>query len=264
MAERGRPAFGSQSGRTSEPSSAGIWVSMGPVPSSVAVQTVGIVPIGDVMGAIATRIGWRGSGPFDPHTGRTRYGTTTSGDGSGALGYRPYARSVDRTHTEALRRLLAEATMRHADGVIGIVHEVVEDDDGLLEVVVRGTAVRAGTRPRPDQVFTTDLDGAQVSALMRQGWAPVAAVWGFSVGVRPTDWAAARQRRWTAGPQEVTGYGDLVARTRADARDQLAARARRAGADGVLAPSMTVRERSELVCEVLVRGTAIARAQAPG
>jgi uncharacterized protein YbjQ (UPF0145 family) len=234
---------------------------MGPVPSSVTAQTVELDPIGDVMGAIATQIGRRGSGPFDPHTGRTRYGTTTSGDGSGSRGYRPYARSVDRTHTEALRRLLAEATLRHADGVIGIVHEVAEDDDGLLEVVVRGTAVRAGIRQRPGHVFTTDLDGPQVSALMGHGWAPVAAVWGFSIGVRPTDWAAAQQRQWTAGTQEVTGYGDLVARTRADARDQLAARARRAGADGVLAPSMTVRERSELVCEAFVRGTAIVRVE---
>ncbi|MCD2191990.1 heavy metal-binding domain-containing protein [Actinomycetospora endophytica] len=229
----------------------------------LAGQSAELDPIGDVTGAVAIRIDWRGSGPVDPWTGRTRYKTTTSGGGSGSHGHRPYARAVNHAHSEALRRLVAEASDEEADGVVDLDHHVVEHDDGLLEVVLRGTAVRARTAQRPGRVFTTDLGAGQVGTLIRQHWVPVTAVWGFSVGVRPTDWSAAQQRRRSAPPQEVVGRSDLLTRTRADARDQLADRARRAGADGILTSTMTLRERSEMVCEALIRGTAIARF-APG
>jgi uncharacterized protein YbjQ (UPF0145 family) len=235
------------------------WTSWESVASTTVGGSGGWESVGEVMGAISSWIGWRGHGAVDPATGRPRYGTTVSGDVTGSLGYRPYAQAVDHAYTEALRRLTGDATRQGADGVVGIRYDVAEDDRGLFEVVLRGTGVRAPTGRRQGTVFTTELDGAQVSALRDGGWAPVAAVWGFSIGVRPTDWAAAQQRRRAADPQEITGYTDLVTRVRADARAQLAGRARRAVADGVLVTTTTVHEPSDLVCEALVRGSAIAR-----
>lgn len=84
-------------------------------------------------------------------------------------------------------------------------------------------------------------------------------VWGVSVGVRPTDWTAAQQMRWSAGAAEVTGYTDLVTAVRADAREQLSRRVRTAGADGVIVSGNVLLEHSDVRVEATIRGTAIAR-----
>ena len=72
---------------------------------------------------------------------------------------------------------------------------------------------------------------------------------------------------WNTYNTEVEGYSELVTHTRADARQQLADRIARIGADGAVIDDMTLqiheREQGENhrdhVAEAVVIGTAIAR-----
>jgi len=245
--------------RLARMSSTGAVTSLLSVPSALGARSAGFDPVGDVMGAVSARIGWRGSGLLDYTTMRPHPGTVTSGSGRGSGGFGPYVRAVYRSYDVAVDRMTAEATALRADGVVGVSIEVTEDEAGGRHVVARGSAVRARGRTSAERVFLADLSGIEVSALLRGGWIPVTMVWGVSVGVRPTDWTAAQQMRWSAGTAEVTGYTDLVTAVRADAREQLNRRVRTAGADGVIVSGNVLLEHSDVRVEATIRGTAIAR-----
>ena len=91
---------------------------------------------------------------------------------------------------------------------------------------------------------------------------------GISIGARHDDWLSRNQgSRWMSGNTEVTGFTDLINRTRHDARDQLQHDVRNLGAEGVVIESMNMRigehecpaqeGARDHVAEVTIIGTAI-------
>jgi uncharacterized protein YbjQ (UPF0145 family) len=86
------------------------------------------------------------------------------------------------------------------------------------------------------------------------------------VAIRHDDWRTQRQSSWGAGNTEVSGYTELVAHVRADARYRFDQEARSTGAQGAIVSSMRLHIRGiepsenhrDHVAESTVFGTALA------
>jgi uncharacterized protein YbjQ (UPF0145 family) len=243
------------------------------VPDAVALASVGLTPVGEVMGCIVQHMGWQGyggcgwyGGGFGGGFGRrgglggllgggpgfgiggvsgfgfpgTGAGTVTSGQG-GFAGYAPYVDALYRGFGTALLRLGAEAQAMNADGVVGV--RIVETSmgEGNREFMAMGTAVRAASRTRPARLFVTQASGPDVAKLMQAGWVPVNIAIGISVAVRHDDYATQMQARpWSSSNVEVAGYTELVQQVRADARRRFDAAASADGADVATVSGMTL------------------------
>ncbi len=204
-------------------------------------EVVGLQPIGDVMGVIVEHVGWQGLGcPSYGFGGTYRgAGTVVSGAGGSWAGLGGYAQALYRGYDTALDRLVQEATALSAHGVVGVTFDVRGLGQGNREFIALGTAVRADVGARPATPFTTLLGGADSAKLLLAGWMPVAAMVGLAIGIRHDDWATQRQAMAWRANAEVSGYTDLVASTRAAARNELDARGRAAGADGIVVDLLT-------------------------
>ena len=260
-----------------------------PVAGAAGVAASGFEPAGEVMGCIVEHFGWSGfgcpyygyggygppgafGGPMGPRgiAGPAGWGppTMTSGQGNRWGGFGPYADALYRGYDTAVARMLEEATALGADGVVGVRLTVEHMGNGNREFVALGTAVRSVGRRHLQRPFATLLAGQDVAKLFAAGWAPASIVIGLSVAVRHDDYRTQMQARsWNTANVEVEGYSELVAHTRADARDQLARRIARTGADGAVIEDMTLhiheREQGENhrdhIAEATVTGTAIVR-----
>jgi uncharacterized protein YbjQ (UPF0145 family) len=276
--------------------SGGLRTSLLSVPGAAGVESVGLRPVGEVMGCIVQHIGfagWQGCGYYGfgggfggglggglgggfgggiPGTfgggiaGGVNPRTVTS-SGRGYSGYRPYVDALYRGYGTALSRMVAEAQAIGADGVVGVQLRVTHMENSNREFVALGTAVRAQSETRPASVFTTELAGQDVAKLLHAGWAPAGIALGISVAIRHDDWATLRQASWGAGNTEVSGYTELITHVRADARARFRSRVAELGADGAVASDLSLRvweiEPSENhrdhVAESMVIGTAVAR-----
>ncbi len=226
----------------------GLRTSLLTVPGATGVQTIGLDPVGEVMGCIVEHIGWSGFGGCGYVGGMLGIGgfsgfglggpTITSSGSRGIVGFGPYVDALFHGYGTALRRMVDEASAMDADGVVGVRLSVSHLGNNNREFVALGTAVRARCQQRPSRVFTTDLAGQDVAKLLRAGWVPCAAVYGISVAVRHDDWTTQRQASWGAGNTEVSGYTELVWHVRADARHSFEQRARAAGAEEAIVSSM--------------------------
>jgi uncharacterized protein YbjQ (UPF0145 family) len=168
--------------------------------------------------------------------------TVTSGQG-GYGGFAPYVDALYRGWDTAMHRMLLEAQALGADGVVGITwtREHLVDSQGAQEFVVRGTAVRARSKARPKNLFSTDLSGGDVAKLMHAGWAPTELVWGISVSIRHDDYyTRAAARSWSTQNIEIPGYTELVTYARADAREMFERRAGRQGSDAATVSDMSL------------------------
>lgn len=184
----------------------GLRTSLLTVPGATGVQTVGLDPVGEVMGCIVEHIGWSGFGGCGYVGGMLGLGgfsgfglggpTVTSSGSRGFVGFGPYADALFHGYGTALRRMVDEASAMEADGVVGVRLSVSHLANNNREFVALGTAVRARCQQRPSRVFTTDLPGQDVAKLLRAGWVPCAAVYGISVAVRHDDWTTQRQASW--------------------------------------------------------------------
>ena len=208
-------------------------------------------------GGIAGPIGY-GYGP----------GTITSGQGTQFGGFAPYADAIYAGYDTALDRMLTEARTLGADGVVGVKLTVEHLGNGNREFMALGTAVRSLGESHLRSPFTTLLAGQDVAKLLVAGWAPASIVVGLSVAVRHDDYRTRSQAgSWNSTNTEVEGYSELVTHTRADARQQLAERIARTGADGAVIDDMTLQIREmeagenhrDHVAEAVVIGTAIAK-----
>jgi uncharacterized protein YbjQ (UPF0145 family) len=253
--------FGAGSARTSLLSASG----------AAGIASVGLSPVGEVMGCIVQQIGWSGWGGCGMYAFNTfTPPTLTSGARSSFAGYAPYVDALYRGYDTALGRLVEEARGLGADGVVGIRVNVERMGQGNHEFAAIGTAVRADSRVRPPHPFLTRLDGPDVAALMLAGWMPAGLVYGISVAVRHDDWATQRQSSWGAGNVEVSGYTELVTHVRADARHQLDRRLARLGADGCVGVRSTLNVwhiepgegHRDHAAEAVFSGTAITRFRA--
>jgi uncharacterized protein YbjQ (UPF0145 family) len=113
------------------------------------------------------------------------------------------------------------------------------------------------------------MSGQDFAKLIMTGWVPAGLALGISIGSRHDDWTISRQTRWTSGNVEVTGWTELVNRSRHNARRQLEGDVARLGAEGVVIASMQMRVRErdcpmtagrrDHIVEATLIGTAIAR-----
>jgi len=249
--------------------SSGLRTSLLSAAAAYSVESVGFEPIGEVMGCIVERIsfaGYGGSGSYlgSPAAGYVAQVVTSD---NRYYGFGPLVSAMTRGWNTAMSRLQLEATALGADGVVAISLTQNHLDHDTREFVAIGTAVRARTRHRHQlpAPFTTDLDGGDFAKLMLSGWVPVAVRIGYEVAVRADDYASQRQSgsRWTnTANVEVSGYTELVERTRARARDRFATAIRQANADGGIVSGLSLRvwENGEAshAAEATIRGTAVA------
>jgi uncharacterized protein YbjQ (UPF0145 family) len=239
--------------RVDRASTDGVRSSLLSIRGQAGVQSVGLDPVGEVMGCIVEQIGWAGWGGCGMYYGVGGYGgrmglgmaapTVTSGGGGGFAGYAPYVDALYRGFDTAMHRMLLEAQALGADGVVGISwsQERLLDQAGAQEFVVRGTAVRARSAVRPAHIFSTDLSGGDVAKLMHAGWMPTELVWGISVAIRHDDYATRlAARAWSTQNVEVPGYTELVTFAREDARAMFERRAGRLGSDAATVSDMSL------------------------
>jgi uncharacterized protein YbjQ (UPF0145 family) len=213
------------------------------------VQSVGLEPVGEVMGCIVERIGWAGWGGcglmgmgMGMGGGLGMSAPTVTSGGGGYGGYRPYVDALYLGYDTALARLLMEAQALGADGVVGVTWTQQRLGEGdAHEFVARGTAVRARSQTRPAYLFSTDLPGSEVARLLHAGWVPAGLEIGISVSIRHDDYQTRlAARSWSGQNVEAQGYTELVTYARADARQRFEQRVARHGADAATVSDMSL------------------------
>lgn len=255
----------------------GTWGSALSTDEFAAIKSVGFEPVGQVLGAAVYNLGYTGGygcpagwgygfGGYSRFQGyRTSY-TSVSGSGDGSM-YGPLVQTLYAARRAAIGRMSAECAALGGHGVVGVLLTIGRFPAGGLEFKAIGTAVRAPGAIRLPQPFTSDLSGQDFAKLIADGVVPVGLALGISVGSRHDDWLTRSQSRWGAGNTEVTGYTDLVSKTRHDARHQLQMDVSRMGAEGVVIQRMDMRidehecrvqeGARDHVAEVSIVGTAI-------
>jgi hypothetical protein len=78
--------------------------------------------------------------------------------------------------TTARARMLTEAEIAGAHGVVGVVDEINTPTHGIKEFLLRGTAVRVTGVAAPREIWSTYLAGERLIKLVEAGWAPVSVV----------------------------------------------------------------------------------------
>ncbi len=254
----------------------GTWGSALSADEFTAIKGVGFEPVGQVLGAAVYNLGYTGRygcpsyGAFGSYSRMMpgwQQGFTVVSSGGGSAIYGPLVQTLYRARRDALGRMAAECTALGGHGVVGVSLTFGPFPAGGLEFKAIGTAVRApGGVPLP-QPFTSDLSGQDFAKLISDGVVPVGLALGISIGTRHDDWATRVQSRWTTGNTEVSGYTDLVNRTRHDARNELQLDVMRMGGEGVVVQRMDMRIREhecpaqegtrDHVAEVTIVGTAI-------
>jgi uncharacterized protein YbjQ (UPF0145 family) len=226
-------------------SSSGLRTSLLSVPGAVGAEAAGFTPIGEVMGCIVERIGFY-----------TSMGMSLNDQ------VRPYGEALRRGYATALDRMRLEAQGIGADGVIGVALSVTEVGENMREFVALGSAVRADTRGRPGQVFTTELAGQDVSKLMQAGWVPVTIATGIQAAVTYSYYAQQQTSVWV-GNTEVDDYTALVTGARATARKDFHRQVKASGADGAIVSRMSLAiwpfGETAVGCVATVFGTAISQ-----
>jgi uncharacterized protein YbjQ (UPF0145 family) len=232
----------------------GLKTSLLSVAGTVGVESVGLHPVGEVMGCIVQNIGW---------TGGLNYGM---GGFVGSVSFQPYVQALYHGFDTALARMTTEAQSMKADGIVGIRLTRSRLGESSQEFVALGTAVRADSSRRPKRVFTTDLAGQDVAKMMQAGWVPNRIAIGIAVESQFLDWASRSQMSVMAGNTEVSAYTQLINRVRAKSRQSFAQHARGTRADGAIVAAMSLRSwhqeagNAPLLCaEASVFGTTISR-----
>ncbi len=224
-----------------------------------AIEGCGFSIVGEVMGCIVQHIGfqgyggcgfyggyggmgmgggfgYRGGGAFG--TGGAPFGSAAGTPGVSLVGFAPYVDALYHGYDTAMIRMLTECRELGGDGVVGVSLTAKHLGEGNREFLAYGTAVRAHSRARPANLFSTMLPGNDVAKLLHGGWAPVAVSIGISLAIRHDDWATLQQARTWAGNTEVSGYTQLVHQVRMDARHQFARRTAAFGAEGAITDAM--------------------------
>ena len=249
----------------------GVRTSLLDVPGAVGVETVGLSPVGEVMGSMVQQIGWQGFGGCGYGYGGL-FGTMAGppagvvGRGAGFVGYQPYVDALYRGYGTALGRMVLEATEMGAVGVVGVTVRERHFGQNVREFVAMGTAV-TGAGDRPRQPFVTDLAGSDVAKLMLAGWVPVTLAYGISVAIRHDDYTTRMQTLRFTSNTEVGGYTELVTFVRHEARELFAQHVQQAGADGAIVSDMSLGlwpvepsdNHVDHLAQAIVTGTSLAR-----
>jgi uncharacterized protein YbjQ (UPF0145 family) len=240
---------------------AGLHTSLLPVPGAVGIESVGLSPVGEVMGCIVQYVGWVGGSSYG--MGMSGYG---GGMFAGSVSYQPYVDAIYHGYNTALARMATEAKAMGADGVVGVRLSLSRLTENNQEFVALGTAVRANSATRPKRLFTTELAGQDVAKLMRAGWVPARIAIGIAVETRYLDYASRSQMSMMAGNTEVQAHTQLTNTVRARARERFAKQAKENRAEGAIVSNMSLRfwhqevNSTPLLCaESSVFGTSLAR-----
>jgi uncharacterized protein YbjQ (UPF0145 family) len=264
--------------RMAEIRASGTWGSALSTDEFTAIRSTGFEPAGQVLGAAVYNVGYTGGygcpsysnfgsfSRFQPMM-QVGYGQTAVSSSGGNAIYGPLVQTMYAARRRAIDRMVAECAALGGHGVVGVSLTIGQFPAGGLEFKAIGTAVRAPGAPPLRQPFTSDLSGQDFAKLIADGVVPVGLVLGISIGARHDDWLTRGQSRWGAGNAEVTGYTELVTRTRHDARDELRRDVASHGAEGVVIQRMDLRigEREcpaqegarDHTAEVTIIGTAI-------
>jgi uncharacterized protein YbjQ (UPF0145 family) len=236
-------------------------------PAAAAAKSAGLAPVGEVFGSIAMNLGWSGTGcnyygmragglggfgggAFGGLGGGYGFQTpvTTSGDHGGYAGFAPYVQAFSFGWHEAVNRMLAEARLLGAEGVVGVKVTRVRIDASAYEFTALGTAVRSVdtslvARPKVlGEIWYADLSAEDCASAIHSGFQPREMALGFSVSTKHEDLQLKQQRSAWAGNQEIEGLTRLVNAARHDARNQLVARAKRDGGADLVITHQSIRE----------------------
>ncbi|MGW0394514.1 heavy metal-binding domain-containing protein [Streptomyces sp. NPDC003042] len=256
---------GPAAGGTARPRAGDTWDSALSSEEFSAIKGAGFEPVGQVVGTAVFNIGYTGvwgcPGAWSV-TGGTKVPSSIWASSLSQL-----ARTMYAARRLALARAVAECRALGGDGIVGVELRVDEFAQECLEFTALGTAVRARSRIRPRQPFTSHLSGQDFAKLVHAGWVPTGLAFGIGLEIRHDDWRASRLIPWTAGNQEVDGYTQLIGHVRQEAREQLAVDAAKHGGDGVVVDDveLSVRESEcptsgrDLSAEAVLVGTTIAR-----
>lgn len=199
---------------------------------------------------------------------------TGFGQAQSAVAQRPRARSLVRGRELALDRLRQKCAEMGAVGVVGIrlaerpvavpwpAPAETSDQLTAVEFTATGSPVTANTAARPPRPFRAALSGADVAALLANGWVPVDVLVAATIAVYDSRLASGDAAVVTGyGNAEVVSYTEVVKRAGNEVRKQIGARARALGADGVLLPEGLDREwtLTRHVVQAIAVGTAITR-----
>ncbi|MFB7056763.1 heavy metal-binding domain-containing protein [Streptomyces vinaceus] len=246
------------------------WDSFLSAPELAAVTSAGFDPLGHVLGITVFTI---------PYTGAWGCPGAWSAPSEGgypkpsrwAPSYEPLVQALCSARKRALARAVDECRALGGDGIVGVGMDIDPMPLGALECTVRGTAVRARSRIRPHQPFTSHLGGQDFARLIHSGWVPTRLAFGIAFAGRHDDWRSTRRTRWTAPNEEVEGYTLLVNRARDEARARLERDAAAAGGEGLVVDEAELRVEQEecrngslgyaydVSAEAAFVGTAIAR-----
>ena len=244
----------------------GTWGSALTANEFAAVRAAGFDPVGQVLGSCVYHLGYTAAyqcpGAWMGGAGYTDTGRYAA--------FGPMVAALYDARRRAIARMSAECQALGGDGVVGVRLSIQRFPAGGLEFQAIGTAVSArGSNVALKQPFTSHVTGQEFAKLVMNDWIPVSLVLGISIGTRHDDyWTRMAVRRWS-GNQEVTGYTDLVNRTRAGARRELAGDVARHGGEGVVVSSidLNISEREcpvtegqrDHIVEATTIGTAITR-----
>jgi uncharacterized protein YbjQ (UPF0145 family) len=228
--------------RIAEARRSGTWSSALSTGEFASIRSVGFEPVGQVMGSAVYQVTRVGPyfGYYDCGSPSARYTYSSqaspvmvSGEGSMA---KALVQVLMDARYKALARMRAECAALGGDGVVSAQLTIApfHSAPNCLEFQVIGTAVRAQGPVRPTRPFTSHVDGEGFAKLITAGWVPVDLLVGLSIGVRHDDYQLRRQTRFSAQNQEITGWSDLVTRTRRDARIRIRQQAARSGATGLV------------------------------
>jgi uncharacterized protein YbjQ (UPF0145 family) len=247
----------------------GAWGSLGPVQEFAATSVAGFDPVGHVFGTAVHHLGYvtsnaRCSGTWT-YTAKTDQASLNGP-------YRALLRSLYGARRLALARAVEECVALGGDGIIGARMSVAPLPAGGVEFTVHGTAVRARSRVRPAQPFTTHVSGQELARLIRAGWVPFAVLFGIAISSRHDGQETrdqTRRRIGDVGNREVRGHSQLVTDARRDARRQLENSVRELGGDGLVVSEMSLQmserecptneRQHDHVAEATILGSAIAR-----
>lgn len=226
----------------------GVRTSLLSAPSAAGIKTVGLEPVGEVMGCTVQSM-------------VPRYQTYASMYDVAGIA-QPYLDALNLGYRTAVDRMREEARMLGADGVVDV-RLTTSELAGGEEFLAMGTAVRARSTTRPKSVFTTELPGSDVAKLMLAGWAPVQLIWAGSASALYSGPNTQYQTSFYAGNTEVDSYTALINRVRAGARRRFHETVASVRADGGIVAHMGLStwEPGERLVAALafVRGTAIAQ-----
>jgi uncharacterized protein YbjQ (UPF0145 family) len=252
--------------RMAEIRQSGTWGSALTTNEFAAVRAAGFDPVGQVLGSCVYHLGYTASYQCP---GAWMGGSSYTDTGRYAA-FGPMVTALYEARRRAISRMTAECQALGGDGVVGVRLSIQRFPAGGLEFQAIGTAVAArGSTLRLKNPFTSHVTGQEFAKLVMNDWIPVSLVLGISIGTRHDDYRTRMAvRRW-AGNQEITGYTDLVNRTRSQSRRELATDVSRHGADGVVVSSidLNISEREcpvtegqrDHIVEATTIGTAIAK-----